>query len=753
MPFLRARLPHAVFFVSCACIMVVELTASRLVARHLGSSLYTWSAIIGVMLAGITAGNYLGGRLADRLPRVPLVGWLFLASAACVGAALGLNALLAATRPLRALGWPPRILLSVAAVFSMPAIAFGTLSPGLAKMAVERGRRVGSTLGSFYAVGTGGSIAGTFLTGYWLLFHLGAAGVTTLTVATLAAVGLALLAFGGDAPGECAGRQGNDALDPVDATRPQVEALLRFRYTPHALAFFSSLCAMALELLATRVVADQTGNSLYTWTSVIGVVLAGLSLGSYLGGRLSDRFAAARLLGCLLPAASAACAATLVLAYAFSVSGPFHGWHWPAVVFCTVLGIYFLPALLLGAFGPIAVRLAVERATTDWGSTASAIGRTIGAVSASSAAGSIGGTLASGFWLIPLVGSRSLTLLLAALLAGAGVALGRRRWLHLAWTGVMVLGLVATRANLPIMSRWEHAELFRPPSSDAFNAESAYQHVRVYDSVSDKDGARTVHVLALDYLIHGYVDPGDPTFLNYDYERIYRDVAVRYAGTKTRVSAFFLGGGSYTFPRWLMRRWPGSVPVVAEIDPMVLEANHRALGLPRDTPIRTLLGDARNSVDDLGPADRFDFFFGDAFNDLSVPYHLTTLEFSRKVHGHLAPGGAYLVDVIDSYPSGLFLGAFVNTLRQVFRHVYVFCTDPKGVTPQRDTFVVAASDVELDTTGWEPHHGTDFEGSVLTRRNVADLVARAGARILTDDDAPVENLMAPVVRERTRGDE
>ena len=58
--------PAATVFLASACVMVLELVAGRLVARHLGSSLYTWTSVIGVVLAGITIGNYIGGRIADR---------------------------------------------------------------------------------------------------------------------------------------------------------------------------------------------------------------------------------------------------------------------------------------------------------------------------------------------------------------------------------------------------------------------------------------------------------------------------------------------------------------------------------------------------------------------------------------------------------------------------------------------------------------------------------------------------------------
>ncbi len=76
-------------------------------------------------------------------------------------------------------------------------------------------------------------------------------------------------------------------------------------------------------------------------------------------------------------------------------------------------------------------------------------------------------------------------------------------------------------------------------------------------------------------------------------------------------------------------------------------------------------------------------------------------------------------------------------------HIYIFF---------QTTFVVAASNVPLDTHGWQPHHGTHFEGSLLTPANLSELRKKCGGRILTDDNAPVEVLIAPVVRERTGND-
>ena len=83
--FFSILIPSATVFFSSACIMIIELVAGRLIARHLGSSLYTWTSVIGVVLAGITIGNYIGGRIADRFTARKALSVLFgISSVACV---------------------------------------------------------------------------------------------------------------------------------------------------------------------------------------------------------------------------------------------------------------------------------------------------------------------------------------------------------------------------------------------------------------------------------------------------------------------------------------------------------------------------------------------------------------------------------------------------------------------------------------------------------------------------------------------
>jgi MFS family permease len=166
-------IPCATVFISSFCIMVLELVAGRIIARFLGSSLYTWTSIIGVVLAGITIGNYTGGRLADRFRPIKILSILFAICALACLITIVLNNLAGRWTWLWQFNWPTRILLHVAVVFLLPSAILGTISPVVAKMALERGLPTGRTVGDIYAWGAAGSIAGTFAAGYYLIAMMG----------------------------------------------------------------------------------------------------------------------------------------------------------------------------------------------------------------------------------------------------------------------------------------------------------------------------------------------------------------------------------------------------------------------------------------------------------------------------------------------------------------------------------------------------------------------------------------------------
>src|SRR3954469_2227650 len=187
---LAARLlPYGLAFFSSLCIMILELVASRLVARHVGASLSVWTSVIGIMLGGICLGNVLGGRLADRVDPRRAVGPLYALGSFLTLSCLWMNAVVGRTPGLDSLTWNLRTVVVVTLDFLVPATVLGMIGPVVAKMAVVQSRRAGISIGDVYFMGAVGSIAGTFLAGFILMYL-----VPISTVVPLVDAALALLA-------------------------------------------------------------------------------------------------------------------------------------------------------------------------------------------------------------------------------------------------------------------------------------------------------------------------------------------------------------------------------------------------------------------------------------------------------------------------------------------------------------------------------------------------------------------------------
>jgi spermidine synthase len=493
---------------------------------------------------------------------------------------------------------------------------------------------------------------------------------------------------------------------------------------PYLIVFFSNACIMILELVAGRIIAPYVGVSLYTWTSVIGVVLAGISLGNYLGGWLADRVASLRLLG-----------AVFVLGGLFSFGvlavdalGRVTPGEWPIVVEIVVLtaALFFLPCTILGAISPIVAKLAVR----DLRKT----GITVGRIYAAGTVGSIVGTFATGFFLISWFGTHTIVWGVGLALAALGLLflLGRRWPLMLVAVAVLAgSSVVATRQG------WLSGICMR---------ETNYFCIKVHEE--ERDG-EPVRVLVLDRLVHSYTSLEDPTRLVYGYERMYAEVTDYRAQFDDHLRALFIGGGGYTFPRYMEAVYPGSDLDVIEIDPGVTQVAHDHLGLASDTEIVTYNEDARLFLE-REPSDTYDLIMGDAFNDFSVPYHLTTKEFNDRVHAWLADDGFYVVNLVDG-PGGAFLRAYLRTLRETFAHVYLAPTLESWQEAAHSTFVLVATDATLDLDELAEADGGDgtslLEMRLLSDEEVDELLAEGRTVTLTDRYAPVDQMLAPVFRD------
>ena len=130
-----------------------------------------------------------------------------------------------------------------------------------------------------------------------------------------------------------------------------------------------------------------------------------------------------------------------------------------------------------------------------------------------------------------------------------------------------------------------------------------------------------------------------------------------------------VGGGGFTFPRYLEATRPVASQTVLELDPRVLAVAQEQLGFAPSDAIRVIVGDARLSIERL-PDDSVDLVVGDAFGGLAVPWHLTTTEFLEEIERVLRPGGMYVMNLIDYPPLG-FVRAEAATASRLFEHVAV----------------------------------------------------------------------------------
>jgi len=509
--------------------------------------------------------------------------------------------------------------------------------------------------------------------------------------------------------------------------------------------FLAAACIMTVEILSTRLVARYLGSSLYTWTTAIGVVLAGISLGNYWGGRLADRYDPRRTLSLLFIASSVGC---ITIPFVNGLLGQWsflEDFSWPVRILIHFGLTFLLPATLMGTMSPVVAKMALTMSVVG-------PGRTVGTIYAWGSIGSIFGTFAAGFWLVSRIGTEGSIFVVSGVLALAGLWYGRGSFLPLLWGG----GYGAVLFCVLGPWSWNQAVAaglgLEDPNADRllFDEDSHYQKVMVVDLGNNR------RQMLLDSLTHSKVDLGDPLELEYEYEAIYAEVLHAVEPGTGPLNALFVGGGGCVFPRYLEIVRPGSHIEVAEIDPVVTRAAFEAFGIPRETGIEFYDLDARNHITDLVRRRRegedipdFDVIFGDAYNDFTVPFHLVTLEYAELLADLLGEEGVYMLNLIEILDQPRLMGPVITTLRQVFPNVHLFGAYARS--NDRNTFVIVASKRALDLS--------EVRNRVLSQHGIRTLPLglehvdrvqdRGGRLVMTDDYAPVENLLTHVIRGKT----
>jgi MFS family permease len=470
-----------------------------------------------------------------------------------------------------------------------------------------------------------------------------------------------------------------------------------------AIVFAAAAAVLVLEILALRMLAPYVGLTLQTSTTVIGVVLAGIAIGSAAGGATADRADPRVVLAWALIAGGLLAMATvpIVRLLGDALEGAQGGAALPIA-----LAAFFLPAAVLSAVTPAAAKLQLQ--------SLQATGSVVGRLSAWATSGALVGTFTAGYVLVPLLPTAPTVLAVGGVLVAAGmVAALRLRVIGTAGVGVAVV-VVALSAAAPVAL------------GDRCDAESAY-HCADVQVDPDRPSGR---VLVLDDVRNSYVDLDDPRYLDFAYARWMAPALGRAS------DAVFIGGGGFTLPRYLAAVRPGSHSRVLEVDPELVDLARERLGL-RDVPgMRVRTGDARVTLRDER-SESADLVVGDAFGGRVVPWHLTTREFLDDVRRVLRPGGVYAINVIDYGPLRL-VRAETATFLDRFAHVAVAGRGRAGADPGAGNVVLFGSDRPLSADA------LPRERDSLTLLRGDRVRAFAGGQdVLTDEHAPTDQLLSP----------
>ncbi len=441
-------------------------------------------------------------------------------------------------------------------------------------------------------------------------------------------------------------------------------------------SFVCGAAVMVLEMAGSRVVAPYLGTSLIIWTALIGIIMASLSAGYWLGGVAADMRPEQKVLARIILLASIftgvlALSANPVLAF---LSSSIENIYLSSILAPLIL--FTVPSLLLGMVSPFIVRLGMR----DVGSS----GATVGRFSALSSAGSILGTFLGGFVLISLFASGTILLLVACTLAFTALLLYRSAWKKAILLTLTFLSLAIGSQvwGMPMMPVGKHID-------------TPYNHIWIAETV--RSSGRRVRVMMTDPNgAQSVVYTDSPSELVSDYTKFY-DLAFYYKPEAKKI--LMMGGGGYCVPRHIMATRSDVSMDIVEIDKGITDAARRYFNLQADPRLSIHHEDARiflnRAAEDPALRGSYDAVFGDVFGSwYTIPFHLATVEAAKKMYDMLAPDGILITNVISSLSgpkSGVFHGIYAG-VASVFPRVLIFpatAPEPQYALSRQNIMIVA----------------------------------------------------------------
>ncbi len=500
--------------------------------------------------------------------------------------------------------------------------------------------------------------------------------------------------------------------------------ILKHKWYLYLTEFFAGMSVMAVELGASRLLAPYFSSSQIVWTIIIGTIMIAMALGNIYGGRSADKnpnpdkLYARVLIAAVWIAAIPFFGKFVILGISallvVTVNTNFLIW----AAFITCMAVFVFPLFLLGTVTPSLVKYTVDSLDDS--------GKTVGTLGAFNTIGSIIGTFIPTFVSIPAVGTAATFLIFSGILLVLGLIyfiFSKRGAVRCGVTTALFI-VCCVLSNLIGFAFWE--------KNLVFEGESIYNYLQVKET----DTKTYLSTNVLFGVQSVYVKSGELSGLYYDYAMA--APLMSDCGDEEK-DILILGMGTGTYAKQCMNYFDGINAEGVEIDEKITELSRRYFDLPENVKVTTYDGRAFLNVSDK----KYDVIMVDAYQDITIPFQMSSKEFFSLVKAHLKENGVMVVNMNMRSDSADGINSWLaDTIADVFSEVYT--VDVIGST-NRELF--ASENPQMLEVLSENKSELENEALYDMISSVSANLVRyeGGDKILTDDKAPVELLGMNVI--------
>lgn len=483
------------------------------------------------------------------------------------------------------------------------------------------------------------------------------------------------------------------------------------KYKLEIIVFLAGAIGMGLELIAARVLSPYVGSSNVVWTSIIGIILASMSLGYWLGGKKADKDANIDQLSNILLFAGLATSAipileTLIVKQFAGVIGNLI----ITAILCAII-VFSIPSFILAMISPFAVKIKSKEDNE--------IGSLSGRISSLSTIGSIVGTFLMGFVLIPNIGVTNINIGVTLLLVIMSILAREKRDKKYFYTTVL---MVCIMLILILLGKW----IFELDNPDILlDTDSQYSRIWVKQVATEKTNYKTLQV---DTGLESYIN-AETGEMGAKYLRFY-DLFEYF--NKDAQSTLLIGGAAYTYPIHYLDKYENKTIDVVEIDDKMTKIAIDQFGLNINEPrLKIYNQDGRSYLN--YSENKYDTILIDAFKGVNAPFELTTYEALVNARNMLNENGIVLTNIISSVEGkdSKFIQYEYATYKAVFDDVKVFMVNSKDIEAKQNLILVGIKgNPQKDESKYDEY--VNYLDTEVTE-------FETNKKIVTDDFAPIGN--------------